>query len=280
MASFHRPKTTQEAIALLAMPGARLLAGGASLVAMMNAGLLTPEAIVSLKDIEALRGISVFADGSVRIGAMTRHRETAENRELHGCFDCLRMAAGGIANPVVRNMGTMGGSVSLADPGADYPAALVALGAMVELEGPTGRRRIPARKFFVDWYATAAQPQEMLTSVVLPSVGPGVGYYRKLTRVTGDFAIVSVALCLTDAGGVSIAIGGCGPGPIFSDEANALIAQRPGDTGSILKAGEILAKLADPVDDVRASADYRRLVIPRLLASAFSIVHENWKSAA
>ncbi len=267
-ATFHLPHSVAEALELLALPEARALAGGASLVAMMNARLVAPAAVVSLKNIPALRGIRQERDGAIVIGAMTRHRETAADARLTGMLACLRAAAARIGNPVIRNMGTMGGSVSLADPGADYPAALVAADAVVQLEGRTGTRRISARKFFLDWYGTAARPDELITAVLLPPPSAGIGCYHKLARVAGDFAIASVALCVSARGEASVAIGGCGPTPIFSAEANAMVSQRIGDTAAALRAGELLARLADPVDDVRASAEYRRLVIPRLLERA------------
>jgi carbon-monoxide dehydrogenase medium subunit len=260
--AYHRPKTVAEALELLAADeGARPLAGGASMVAMMNARLLTPSAVVSLRGIESLAGSGTDADGRLRIGAMTRHYQTAENAKLTGTLAVVRAAAGSIANPVVRNMGTMGGSISLADPAADYPPALVAAGATVEVTGRTGARLVDAKDFFVDWYATALEPGELVTAILLPPARPGVGLYHKLALVSGDFAIVSVAYSAGKDGRVSVAIGGCGPHPVASDEANGLLAR-----GEVQKAGELLAAAADPVDDVRGSAEYRRLVIPRLLA--------------
>ena len=261
-----RPRTVAEALALLdGEEEARPLAGGASLVAMMNANLLSPSLLVSLRDIPELKGISAAPDGGLRIGAMTRHCETAA-ADLGGTFAVLRAAAGRIANPPVRNMGTMGGSISLADPGADYPAALVALGARIEIASLAGTRLLPAREFFVDWYTTALTPGELVTAILLPAPAGGVGLYHKLARVAGDFATVSVALTATRSGAVTLAIGGCGPFPIADAAADRELSGRLGDAGAARRAGEILAALADPVDDVRASADYRRLVIPRMVA--------------
>lgn len=263
------PKTVKEALALLAEDeGARPLAGGASLVAMMNARLVTPETLVSLRDIEELRGITVLGDGGIRVGAMTRHRETAGDTRLAGTLAVVRAAAGKIANPPVRNMGTMGGSISLADPGADYPAALVSARAAIEIASLEGTRLVAAKDFFVDWYTTALQPGELVTAIHLPKPKPGAGLYHKLARVAGDFATVSVALSATVDGAVSLAIGGCGPCPVASEEANAMLAHRLRDADAARAAGECLAALSNPVDDVRATADYRRLIIPRMVARA------------
>ncbi len=141
------PRTVDEATALLAAdPDARPLAGGATLVAMMNARVLEPQALVSLSRIAELRGIRSDADGSVRIGAFTRHAETAACALLRGPAAVVRQAASKIANATVRNMGTIGGSISFADPGLDYPPALVAAGASVEIAGAAGRRRVAGRR--------------------------------------------------------------------------------------------------------------------------------------
>ncbi len=266
--AFHRPKSVAEALALLRDEGARPLAGGASMVAMMNARLVTPSAVVSLRDVAGMRGISVEPGEGLRIGAMTRHYETADDDRLVGTLGCVRAAARSIANPPVRNMGTMGGSISLADPAADYPPALVAAGATIEIAGRSSVRRVAAKDFFVDWYATALDPGELVTAIHLPPARPGRAAYYKLALVAGDFAIASVAISASEAGAVSIAVGGCGPRPVWSEEANTRLSGRLSDAAAVRTAGEILAGLADPVDDVRASAEYRRIVIPRLLERA------------
>ena len=268
---YHRPTTVEDATRILAgTEGARCLSGGATLVALMNASLAEPKALVSLASIAELSGISPAAGGGFRIGAMTRHRETAEEVRLTGTLAVLRNAARQIANPVVRNMGTIGGSIAFADPAADYPPALVAANAEIEIAGASARRRLAAADFFVDWYTTALKPGELVAAVHLPAPRPGAGIYRKLARVTGDFAIASVALSVArvERGvAVRVAIGGCGPKPIRLAEADRLLSARFGDADAAKAAGAELAAASDPVDDVRATADYRRLVIPRLLAA-------------
>jgi carbon-monoxide dehydrogenase medium subunit len=130
---------------------------------------------------------------------------------------------------------------------------------------------VAAEAFFVDWYTTALGAGEIVCAVLLPPPRPGAGLHKKLARVSGDFAIVSVALSLArQPSGVAarIAIGGCGPKPIHLPEVDAMLSARFGDADAARSAGERLAAASDPVDDVRASADYRRLVIPRLVAAA------------
>jgi carbon-monoxide dehydrogenase medium subunit len=275
--NLHRPVAVEEAVRLLTRnDGARCLAGGATLVAMMNAGLVEPTELVSLAGIPELSGITADGAGALRIAAMTRHCETAADARLSGDLSILRAAAGRIANPPVRNMGTMGGSIAFADPAADYPPALVAAGAEIEVAGDDGRRRIAARDFFTDWYTTALQPGEIVVAAHLRAPSPGFGFYEKLARVAGDFAIVSVALSVAASGRrcsrVGLAIGGCGPKPVRLDEADDMLRRSGfGETESE-RAGVMLAEAADPVDDVRGSADYRRVAIrrmvPRLLARA------------
>jgi len=275
LAHLHRPATIEEAVRLLAAGDGervRLLAGGATLVAMMNAELVDPAELVSLAAIAELRGIRALADGGLRIGAMTRHRETAAEARLAGAAAVLREAAARIANPVVRNMGTIGGSIAFADPAADYPPALVAADAAVEIAGRRGRRQVPAREFFVDWFATALAPGEMVTAVLLAPPAPGLGTYDKLCRVAGDYAIVSVALSVAWRDGacehVGLAVGGCGPRPLHLDEADALLRSGRLGEAAARRAGELLAAAADPLDDVRASGAYRRRVIPRMVERA------------
>jgi len=269
---FFRPGGVAEAVALLAEhEEARCLAGGATLVAMMNAGLVAPGVLVSLSGIPELVGITASKDGGLRIGAMTRHNDTAGSKQFRAGQCVVPAAAARIANQVVRNMGTMGGSISFADPAADYLPALVAAEASVEIAGPQGRRLVPIADFVIDWYTTALEPGELVTAILVPPALAGsIGLYEKLDRVAGDFAIASVALVLTLEDGVCraarIAVGGCGPSPVRLAEAEAGLVGRTLTDAGIATAGALLAAACDPVDDVRASAAYRRAVVPRLLA--------------
>ena len=262
------PRTVDEATAMLADdPDARPLAGGATLVAMMNARVLEPQTLVNLSRIDELRGIRGEADGGVRIGAFTRHAETAACALMRGPAAVGRQAASKIAHATVRTMGTIGGSISFADPGLDYPPAIVAAGASVEIAGPSGRRRIAAADFFVDWYTTALKPGEIVTAVLLGVARVGGAAYVKHARVAGDYATASAAVCIDAAGPVRAVIGSCGPTPVRDDAADALLSEDRGED-SIARAAALLEARADPLDDVRGSAEYRRLLIPRLLLRA------------
>src|SRR3984957_4288761 len=186
------PQTIEEAVGLLVQhEGARCISGGATLVAMMNAGLVEPSALISLRQIAGLAGISREPDGTVRIGAMTRHVDTATSEVFRDGQRVVPRAAVRIANRVVRNMGTMGGSISFADPAADYLAALTAAEATIDIASPEGGRSLPIDAFVTDWYTTALAPDEIVTSINVPAAPPdSVGHYEKLARVSGDFAIV------------------------------------------------------------------------------------------
>lgn len=282
---FVRPDSIESAVAALQADGAACLAGGATLVAMMNADLVAPERLVSLRDVAALREAVRRPDGTVAVGAMRRHRETAEETDLRGGQRVLSEAAAQIANPPVRNMGTIGGSCAFADPAADYPPALVAADAQFALVGAEGRRTVPAGDFFIDWYETALKPGELIEAVIVPPAPAGtVGSYTKLARVAGDFAIASVALVLGMAGGactrLAVAVGACGPVPVRRRDIEAgLIGGGLGDS-DIRRLTDGLAEAFDPVDDVRASAGYRRKVAPRLVRRAIGEAKQRLPGAA
>lgn len=264
----HAPRTVEEAIALLQRDSeAKPISGGATLVAMLNARVIEPRALVSLGQIDEIRGISCLADGRIRIGAFTRHRETAECALALGEASVVRHAASQIANATVRNMGTIGGSISFADPGLDYPPALVAAEASIEIASSSGRRLVPAEKFFVDWYTTALESGEIVTAVLLPKPKGGHGLYVKHCRVAGDYATASIAIAMQSSGRVRAAVGGCGPTPLHDARADEILTADRSDA-AVVGAGELLEQIADPLDDVRGSSLYRRRLIPRLLLRA------------
>jgi aerobic carbon-monoxide dehydrogenase medium subunit len=278
--SLFRPRTLDEALDILAgTPDARPISGGASLVAMMNAGLVEPAALVSLTRIPELSGIRLAAGGSILVGAATRHSAIAADTAFTGTASVLPHAASQIAGVAVRNMGTIGGAVAHADPGLDFPPALCAVDARVQLAAKSGRRSLPVRDFFVDWYTTALEPGEIVTGFEIPKPKPGAGFYLKHARVAGDFAIVSIALSLADDGEVRIAVGGCGPTPLVADEADRLLSGSL-SAETACRAGEVLIALANPVDDVRGTADYRKLLIPRMLARAVRAIAATRKKVA
>lgn len=278
--NFHEPATLEEAAALLAADeDARPLAGGATLVAMMNADLVEPTALVSLRRIASLNGISAAGDGTVTIGAMTTHHALANTDALDGGQAIVRRAARVIGHPAIRNMGTMGGAIAHADPAADYPAALVAANATVEAFGPGGTRDIGADDFFVDFLETSLEAGELVSAVRLPASSQGAtSAYEKFARVDGDFATLSVAVVAamdTDTcSHIRVALGSAGPTPVRADAADAALVGTALDDDAILAAAEILIEASDPLDDVRGSAEYRLMLVPELLRRAISGARE------
>ncbi len=271
---FHAPTTVDEAVSLLAADEeARCLAGGATLVAMMNADLVMPSALVSLRHIEALRGLARDGEGGLRIGAMTTHRTVAEAAGLEGAHALIGETARLIGHPAIRNMGTVGGSISHGDPQADYPGALVALDARIEAQGPDGTRTMSAGEFFVDYLETALLPGELVTAVTLPAPPAGAfGAYEKFARVEGDYATVSVAAVVAMSGGICsyarVALGSCGPTPVRAPAAEDALTGSPLADGDIAEAAAILRDACDPVDDVRGSGEYRLMLVEPLLGRA------------
>jgi carbon-monoxide dehydrogenase medium subunit len=270
---FEEPRTLQAAIAALSAEGARCIAGGQSLVAMMNAGLLTPPVLVSLRGVPGLDAVEARPDGGLRLGAMVRHADVARLVPRSGGAAILVEAARRIGHPAIRNQGTIGGSLAHADPAADYPTAAVCSEAVLHLAGPAGARSVPAADFFQGWYETACGPGEIVTAIEVPPGPPGAGaHYEKLMIVDGDFAVVSVAAMLAMEGGacraIRLALGAVGPVPLRLPEAEAALTGTALDPPAIARAGSLLAEAADPVDDSRGSAAFRRRLIPRLLARA------------
>ena len=255
------PGTLHDVWRALDFDGAQCLAGGQSLVAMMNLGLASPARLVSLRRIAELRGITRAADGSLRIGAMTTHAELAALDAPDGAT-LLAQAASVVAYPAVRNRGTLGGVVALADPAADYPVALVALDATIEIASARGTRDVPAREFFRGMFDTALMPGEIVAAVRLGPLPTATGMaYEKLSIVAGDYAIVSVAAITTASGAAHAAIGGYAMQPLVIAGFERSAEPEP-------FAASILARLPDPPADHRASSAYRRRVAPRLVARA------------
>jgi carbon-monoxide dehydrogenase medium subunit len=270
---FHEPTSLDEAVALLAADGARCLAGGATLVPLMTAGTVRPARLVSLRRIAGLDAVTVAADGTVSIGAMATHARVAACDLLVGGNAAVREAASQIAHPAIRTMGTMGGVLAFAEPSADYPCAVLAADATVVARGPHGRRTVAADAFFVGAMATALQPGEVVEALALPPARPGeAGAYLKFSRVDGDFATacVAVRLALTDGAvtAVRVAVGGCAPIPYRVPEAEGALVGSPPDAAAVARLGAAYAEAADPPDDFRGSADFRRMILPGLIGRA------------
>ena len=273
---YVEPGTLADVVAILASDeDARCLAGGQTLVAMMNADLVAPTTLVCLRRIADLNGISRIPEG-IRIGAMTTHATLAAARaELSGALEVVRSAVLQIAHPAIRNMGTIGGAICHADPQTDFPAALVAANASVEAMGPEGTRTIPIDNFFRGYLETALGHGEIVTAIKLPDrPDQAVGRHLKFSRVEGDYATVSISCVLEMEGKTCryarIAVGSVSAVPLHLDIADKRLTGSMLTSEDIAAAGDMLADAADPIDDVRGSSEYRRMLIPGLLARAIT----------
>ena len=196
---YARPGTLAEALALMGDDAREVaaLAGGQSLMPMMNFRLAAPEALIDLGAITDLRGITE-ADGRVRIGAMTRYADIAAHPGLAEKLPLVAKALPHVAHPAIRNRGTLGGSVALADPAAEMPAVLLALGATIHLAGTSGERAVDAGDFFLGLYETAREPGELVTAIEIPAALPGQGFgFHELARRHGDYAMAGVTVART-----------------------------------------------------------------------------------
>ena len=258
---YYRPRSLAEAADLLKKdPDARILAGGHSLLPAMRLRLSSPTALVDLSSVQELGGIRA-SGGALVIGAMTTHAAVAESDAVRSSCPLLAETASGIGDLQVRNRGTIGGSVAHADPGADYPTALAALGATIEA-GPASRK-IPIEGFFKGLFTTDLRAGEILTAVHVPTYGKGTGgAYVKHRHPASSFAVVGVAALVTVAGGkctkVSLVVGGASANPVRIKAAeSALTGQAPNDAAFAAAAGHLAAAVTKPMSDLYASGEYR-----------------------
>jgi aerobic carbon-monoxide dehydrogenase medium subunit len=247
---YHRPETLSAAVADLAGPDAKALAGGMTLLPTMKQRLASPTALIDLKSVHELAGITREGDNLV-IRAMTRHAEVASNAVAQAAIPALASLAGIIGDPHVRNMGTIGGSLANNDPAADYPAAALALGATIV----TNKRRIAAQDFFTGLFETALETGELITQVSFPV--PQKAAYMKFRNPASRYALVGVFVAKT-AGGVRVAVTGAGSSGVFRAEAfeaalNASFSPAALDGVSVPASGLN--------SDLHADADYRAHLI-------------------
>jgi carbon-monoxide dehydrogenase medium subunit len=281
---FASPETIADAVRLLSEEGARCLSGGQSLVAMMNADLVTPSTLVSLRRIGELGRIEVGSDGGLSIGAMATHATVAGLKPASAGAELVIAAAGAIGHPAIRNQGTIGGSIAHADPAADYPTAIVCAESTVVVAGASGQRRVPAADFFKGFYETALGPGEIVIAVEVPAGAAGArGHYEKFALIDGDFAVVSVAVIIGMSGGrcsfARLAIGACAAAPVRDPAAEAQLIGTPLDEAALDGAADLLVGRCDPIDDFRGSASYRLKLVPRLLKRAVNAAKQKAERA-
>ena len=254
-----RPKTSAEAVALLAERGEDItvLAGGMSLLPMMNLGIVQPDIVISLNHVTDLDGVTY--DGELRIGAIVSHRAVKSNEFIRTHAPMMAAAAGLIGDVQVRNRGTIAGSLCHADPAGEYSPVAVVSGADIELAGSAGTRRMSADEFLIDLMFTARELDELVTAVIVPSqpAGAGSGYVR-FARVEGSFAIVNAAALITPGfRSTKVAIGGVGPTPVMVDASDTFASgPEPAAFEELATRAYEAAEYAS--SDIHSDAEYRR----------------------
>jgi len=260
---YAKARSVEHAVELLGGESdARPLAGGQSLIATLNMRLSSPRLLVDLNGIGGLDHIA-HKDGLIEIGALVRHVQAEHSEVMTRQAPLIARALPHIAHPAIRNRGTIGGSIALADPAAELPACLLALGGEVEIAGPLGRRSVAAEAFFKDLFETALRPQDVLTAIRVPAAGPDMRIgFAEFARRHGDYALAGLAACaraekdrLRD---VRLAYFGVGATAVRARRAEAALAGTPADAKSLNEALAELDLDLDPPDDIHASGAMRK----------------------
>jgi carbon-monoxide dehydrogenase medium subunit len=270
---YVRASSIDEAVAALAGAGdAKLLAGGQSLLPLLRLRLAYPEVVVDLGRVDALRGIREEGDRLV-IGAMTTHAEVLGSDAVRRHAPLVAEATATVADRQVRHRGTFGGSLAHADPAGDLPAVALALDAEFVVQGPSGRRTVPASEFFTDYLQSALAPDDVLVEVSLPKLGDGWGvHYEKFHRVAQAWAIVGVAAAVRRSNGsiaeARIGLTNMGPTPVRATAVEQALAGGAASQEAVRQAAARATDGARPTSDLHAQADYRNHLVQVLTARA------------
>jgi carbon-monoxide dehydrogenase medium subunit len=254
---YAKARSLEQAVDLLGRDGARVLAGGQSLIATLNMRLSSPSLLVDINAIPGLDGIA-RRNGHIELGALVRHAQAERSPELAQAAPLIARALPHIGHPAIRNRGTIGGSIAFADPAAELPACLVALDGEVDIAGPAGRRTVKADDFFRALFETALGPRDVLTAIRLPAAMPQtrVGF-AELARRHGDYAMVGLAAAARADGealaDVRLAFFGVGSTPVRARNAETALA-----AGDVDAAVAALRRDLDPPDDVQATGAVKR----------------------
>ena len=277
---YHAPASVAEAITLLGQLGsdAKLLAGGHSLLPMMKLRFAEPAHLIDINKIPELRGIR--EDGNeIVIGAMTVENELIKSDILQAKAPLLCEAAKLIADPQVRNRGTIGGDIAHGDPGNDHPALSMALDATFVLQGPNGKRTVKADDFFLGTYMTLLEENEIMTEIRVPALAAGTGYaYEKLKRKTGDWATAGCAVVMQKTGDkvthIRIALTNVGPTALHATDAEQALLNKPFDEATVAAASAAAISICDPAEDLRGDIEYKTAMagemVKRALRKAWS----------
>jgi carbon-monoxide dehydrogenase medium subunit len=277
---YHAPRSVSEAVALLGQygPEAKLLAGGHSLLPMMKLRFAQPEHLIDINRIPELRGIC--EDGNtVVIGAMTVENDLISSPILQAKVPLLAEAAKLIADPQVRNRGTIGGDIAHGDPGNDHPALSLVCDAEFVLEGPKGRRTVPANGFFLGTYMTLLEETEVMVAIRVPAFAAGTGWaYEKLKRKTGDWATAGCAVVMRKSGDkvthIRIGLTNVAATALRAEQAEAVLLNQAFTPENVAKAAAAAMAICEPAEDLRGDAEYKTAMagemVKRALQKAWS----------
>jgi carbon-monoxide dehydrogenase medium subunit len=272
---YVRPTSVADAVtALGSSEDAKVISGGQSLLPLLRLRLAYPDLLVDIGGLSSLRGVRSEGDW-LSIGALTTHHELAHSPEVAASCGLLSEAAGTIADPAVRHRGTIGGSLSHSDPAGDLPAVVVALDGVMVAHGPGGVREIPASEFFTGYLSTALAADEILVSVRVPKLGPGWGYrYEKFHPTAQAWAVVGVAAVVRRSNGhvaaARVGLTNMDSVPVRARSVEEAAAGASADAGALTSAASRADAEANPVSDLRASANYRRHLARVLTARALT----------
>lgn len=269
------PHTVEEAVGLLESHGddAKLLAGGQSLIPLMKFRLAQPAVLIDVNRVPGLDFIQE-TDGDLYLGPLSRESDVEASDMLARRWPILVDASRVIADPIVRNLATVGGNVAHGDPANDHPAVMLALRAELTAQGSGGKRTIPVDQFFVDTFQTALEPTEMLVEIRAPAQpARSGGAYLKMERKVGDFAVAGVAAQISFSANdtferVGIGLTNVGPLPIRANQAEDFLMGKTADEATLRQAGDLAAQQAQPVSDHRGSTDYKRGIVRTLTVRA------------
>jgi carbon-monoxide dehydrogenase medium subunit len=273
---YHRPSTVEEAVGLLSSlgPEAKILAGGHSLLPMMKLRFAEPEHLVDINRIPELKGVRVIGDDIV-IGAMTSENAVIADPVLNEKVPLLPEAAKLIADPQVRNRGTIGGDIAHGDPANDHPALALACDAVMTIAGPSGTRKVPASEFFLGTYWTALEEGDILTEITVKAFPQGAGYaYKKLKRKTGDWATAACAVVVALNGNtishIRITLTNLGPTALRAHDAEAVLIGQQVTDELIRQAAAKAMEICDPAEDLRGDAEYKTAMAGQMVQRAIN----------
>ncbi|HZA17314.1 MAG TPA: xanthine dehydrogenase family protein subunit M [Pseudonocardiaceae bacterium] len=274
---YEAPRSLEEAFSLLQTYGdeAKVLAGGQSLIPLIKLRFAAPAVVVDINNIPGLDYHEEDSDGSLRIGALCRHRTLERSELLRSKYPTMSTCAPLISDPMVRNRGTLVGSLCHADPQGDWASVMLAMGGEVVARSTRGERTIPVSQFVVGTFTNSLEPDEIAVEARIPAPrGTRSGTYLKLERRVGDFATVGLALVLESSGGTinraGIALTGVGSSNIQCTAAEQALAGKTLNASTIEQAARLATEAAQPKTDVRGSAEYKRHVVHTFVTRALS----------